>query len=100
MRGMPARCAGLLLAAVALACSCAPARALLSKNMGKTAGSIILTTRRSRSRPPAALRASRVDLEVYGNPGSRSPLVNWYLEEIGVPYENMDIRTVPGAAAK
>ncbi|KAG5180314.1 glutathione s-transferase [Tribonema minus] len=39
-------------------------------------------------------------LEIYGNPGSRSPLINWYLAEIKQPFVNMDVRTVPGAAAK
>lgn len=25
---------------------------------------------------------------VYGHPGTRSPLVDWYLHEVGTPFEN------------
>ena len=42
---------------------------------------------------PTSKRARRVvcgaamGLEVFGSQGSRSPLVNWYLHELGVPFE-------------
>lgn len=33
-------------------------------------------------------------LKIYGNQGTRSPLVNWYLEELGVEFENINAATV------
>lgn len=36
-------------------------------------------------------------LQLYGNQGSRSPLVNWYLEEIKTPYTLIDIWADPSA---
>lgn len=43
---------------------------------------------------PVALRA----LQLYGSQGSRSPLVNWYLEELGQEYQMIDVATVDRTA--
>ena len=32
-------------------------------------------------------------ITLYGNRGSRSPLVEWYLHEIGAPYSHREDRT-------
>lgn len=46
-------------------------------------------------KPRAALKAS---LQLFGSQGSRSPLINWYLEEIGQAYEMVDLRSVDRSA--
>ena len=40
------------------------------------------------------MSAASASFKLYGNQGTRSPLVNWYLEEINAPYEQIDATRV------
>ena len=42
----------------------------------------------------ASALAAPAGLTVYGNQGSRSPLVNWYLHEIGQEFTFVDVARV------
>lgn len=43
---------------------------------------------------PSTCAQKQADLLLYGGPRTRSPLVQWYLEELAVPYQyvSLDIR--------
>ena len=59
----------------------------------------VTALRASQSRLPAMRRTGSrpglsMGLKIYGNQGTRSPLVNWYCAEIGAPYEQIDATRV------